>query len=105
MVYLAKGKVRTKRCSDTGEHDIVPALEYLMSREDILELPVLGENFEKTLSEQRKDFMAKSNLTAFQYDYAAKVLAYIGDFCAKHQEPWPLTIAWRKLMESGCLTA
>lgn len=103
MVNLVQGKVRIpkKVVTDPGELDIAPALQYLTCQEEILETPVLGSDFETTLAGQRAAFMAKTNLTTFQYDYAMKVLAYIGDFCAKKQEPRPLAIAWRKLMESG----
>lgn len=103
MVHLVQGKVRIpkKAVTDPGELDIAPALQYLTCQEEILETPVLGTDFEKTLYDQRAAFMMKTNLTPFQYDYAMKILAYIGDFCAKKQDPRPLTIAWRKLMESG----
>ena len=103
MVQLVQGKVRIRRKADTnlGELDIAPALQYLTCKEEILEAPVLVGDFDKKLNEQRDAFMAKTNLTSFQYDYAMKTLAYIGDFCAKRQEPHPVAIAWRKLLESG----
>jgi hypothetical protein len=103
MVHLIKEKVRVSKGSAKAVVDLSPALHYLTSKEHILEPPALDEDFQNNLRAQKEAFMAKTNLTSIQYGYATKVLAYIGDYCAKRQEPRPLTIAWRKLLESGVL--
>jgi pentatricopeptide repeat protein len=102
MVYLIKEKVRVSK-GGANAVDLSPALHYLTSKEHILEPPPLDQDFQDNLRDQKDKFMAKTNLTSIQYGYATKVLAYIGDFCAKRQEPRPLAIAWRKLLESGVL--
>ena len=93
-------KVRV-RVNKKDNIDFAPALQYLTSREQVLEIPDLDGDFEQILNDQQENFLTKTNLTSIQYDYAVKVLTYMGDFCAKKQQPLPLAIAWRKLLESG----
>jgi hypothetical protein len=105
MVHAVKGKVRFNKKKNV-ETDFLPALDYLISKEVVLEAPDLTTTtpanvFEQVMADQKLSFQQKTNLTEVQHDYAMKVLSYMGDFCAKRQDPTPLTIAWRKLLEGG----
>mmetsp|Transcript_3917 Transcript_3917/g.5336 ORF Transcript_3917/g.5336 Transcript_3917/m.5336 type:complete len:839 (+) Transcript_3917:528-3044(+) len=67
------------------------------------------DNFSKTSSEkfrlelngQKNKYLATSNITIAQHNLAGKALTYLGDYCARHQSPKPLYIAWEKMKEIG----
>lgn len=59
--------------------------------------------FRSGMEQQRQAFMVTNNLNEAQYQYAIRILTYMGDFCAKRGLAAPLRVAWYKLREAGMI--
>lgn len=99
FIEAARTKIRLTKNQKNVNFE--PAISYLMLKEHVMDTPALGGDLVNALEDHKVSFLAKTNLTSVQHDYALRVLTYVGDLCAKQQTPAPLTIAWRKVLESG----
>jgi pentatricopeptide repeat protein len=102
MVHAGKEKVRLVKKQER-DTDYTPVIQFLTSKERVLNRPRLQGDFENIINKQRELFLAKTNFTLIQYNYGVKLLSYLGDLSAKQQQPMALSIAWGKLLESGMI--
>jgi hypothetical protein len=106
---VASKRVMGKTCFE----DVAPAVDgWLLSNAKVMDrMPRLGitndgtANSQKTfrfhMNEQKHLFLNCTSLTDAQYEFALRILTYMGDFCAKRKSSKPVLVAWYKLQEAG----
>lgn len=91
--------------------DLVPAIDFLFSDtvpDGVPEPPALTpidgqDDFRSRMEQQRRTFQNVTKLSDVQYQYAMRVLTYMGDHCAKRGLAMPLMVAWGKLRHAGMI--
>lgn len=99
-----KDRIRLGKKDRTVDLDQV--IDLLRSKEVIVSSPEVKEgggdsSFGQRMEEQKEMFLAKSNLTTAQHNFAVRMLTYAGDLCAKRQDPTAIVVAWEKIKEWG----
>jgi hypothetical protein len=83
-----------------------PVKDFLLSNRRLINSPsplTRGGAFRGDMQEQKLVFTEKYGWNSKQYDFAMRCLVYMGDFCAKRQNPRPIAVAWYKMKEAGMI--
>ena len=90
--------------------DYAPTMAFLLAESSPFALPeppafttTDSDTFRSRMDQQRQLFMTAYNLSDNQYQYAIRVLTYMGDYCAKRGLAVPLLVAWSKLRQAGMI--
>lgn len=86
--------------------EMVPVKDFLLSNRRLVNItsPVTcGSAFKGAMQEQKLVFTEKYGWNSKQYAFAMRCLVYMGDFCAKRQNPRPIAVAWYKMKEAGMI--
>jgi hypothetical protein len=112
LQLVLEGVVPVNKKSPKKE-DYAPAIEFLFSNSvpnGVPEPPALtaaavdGQHaFRSRMEEQRRTFQTITKLNDAQFQYAVRVLTYMGDHCAKRGLAVPLMVAWGKLRQAGMI--
>ena len=90
-----------------GKHEnMEPVKDFLLSNRRLINIPsplTRGRAFRGDMQEQKIEFCEKYGWNSKQYDFAMRCLVYMGDFCAKRQNPKPIAVAWHKMKEAGMI--
>lgn len=89
-----------------GQENMEPVKDFLLSNRRLINIPsplTRGESFRNDMQEQKIKFSEKYGWNSKQYDFAMRCLVYMGDFCAKRQNPKPIAVAWHKMKEAGMI--
>jgi hypothetical protein len=88
------------------QENMGPVKDFLLSNRRLVNMPsplTRGRAFRGDMQEQKLVFSEKYGWNSKQYDFATRCLVYMGDFCAKRQNPRPIAVAWHKMKEAGMI--